>query len=74
MGKAARHKREQRQATKSAGAAELAARAEATMAEVLCSVEADLSMLTGGKYRTTIDGPVWPEVRQATIGAGTGWP
>jgi hypothetical protein len=72
MGKTSRHKREQREATKFAASAELAARADAGLALVVSAVEKGLSKLDGAERK--LDLARWSFVRQRFLDDGATWP
>jgi hypothetical protein len=74
MGKASRHKREQRQATKFAAAAELAAQTDAAFALVVSSVENGLTNLRADHLETKLDLARWAPARQRALDHGATWP
>ena len=75
MGKASRRKREARgDPPRTSVAAELAGRADRAASQVVAAVESSLSLLTGGRYKVTLDPTAWPEARANAIRNGVIWP
>ena len=70
MGKASRHKRDQREATKFAASAELAARADAALALVVSAVEKGLTDLRTDRGESKLDLAQWVLVRQRFLDDG----
>jgi hypothetical protein len=74
VGKASRHKRDQREATKFAASAELAARADAALALVVSAVEKGLTDLRTDRGESKLDLARWALVRQRFLDDRATWP